>query len=59
MDYPETSGNRLRRFPTGFRVLLKEKKIEKKYTKKKFGNLLETSAAGFRRFQAGFRIIYH
>ena len=44
----ETSGNRPRRIPAGFQIFLLIKK--KNYTNKKFENLAETSAAGFRRF---------
>ena len=61
---PEISGNRPRRFPAGFQIFLL---IEfflfiidgPHSTNKKFGNLPETSAAGFRRFPVDFRIIHH
>jgi hypothetical protein len=57
MDYPETSQTDSFWQVSGF--FYEKKKYCKKVPIKNFGNLPETSAAGFQRFPAGFRIIHH
>ena len=53
---PETGRGGFRQV-SGF--FINKKILKKNYTNKKFGNQLETSAAGLQRFPAGFWIIHH
>ena len=59
MDYPETSGNRPRRFLAGFRIFLLIDFFLKNHTNKKFGNLLETPRKPPRPVSGGLQIIHH